>query len=121
MRISDWSSDVCSSDLGKSRRAASPNLTRRRRVLPVLASVGVRRGQWENPAHGAARSGVAQALRPGGGRQWRMAVRSWLGPPPQQLRAEEHTYELQSPMRIYYAGLCLTKQHKHTLHKNTLH
>src|SRR3546814_7620307 len=56
------------------------------RFRSVLASVGVRRGQWENPAHGAARSGVAQALRPGGGRQWRMAVRSWLGPPPNQLQ-----------------------------------
>src|SRR3546814_10408351 len=65
------------------------------RFRSVLASVGVRRGQWENPAHGAARSGVAQALRPGGGRQ----------------RSEEHTSELQSLMRISYAVFCLKKKH----------
>src|SRR3546814_1948953 len=36
--------------------------------------------------------------------EWRLkAYRAWL-------RSEEHTYELQSPMRITSAGFCLTKK-----------
>src|SRR3546814_9000355 len=85
MRISDWSSDVCSSDLDPAgrrlrrageRRARAGDAARRRRVrrTPVRRDV---RGQ----------AGLARARR-----------------------SEEHTSELQSLMRISYAVFCLKKK-----------
>src|SRR3546814_8029491 len=38
-------------------------------------------------------------------------------PRPAPCRSEEHTYELQTPMRISYAVFCLQKKHKATDNK----
>src|SRR3546814_7865811 len=93
MRISDWSSDVCSSDLGKAaacrerrrHRAGMHRLFHRSRKR-LQASFG-----WRE-----ARAGFG----PGQGR----------GPD----RSEEHTSELQSLMRISYAVFCLKKKNIQT-------
>src|SRR3546814_7069312 len=85
MRISDWSSDVCSSDLQKAQRNGTA-LTYTHRASRFFASV--------RPHSPRAR------LR-----------RSSLLPNPQ--RSEEHTSELQSLMRISYAVFCLKKKKKH--------
>src|SRR3546814_4430909 len=113
MRISDWSSDVCSSDLRKARYRASRHdpprsfrllLWRRGpRPLPAIASQPGRA-----PPRGgslcADRAAVAQCPRllhtvenvdPSGGITG---------------RSEEHTSELQSLMRISYAVFCLKKK-----------
>src|SRR3546814_3230064 len=118
MRISDWSSDVCSSD------------------LPTLVRLGMERGpdgcragglflqhlpegeegrerlhtrldhpEWEHVVALAQTMGVdelADAGMPLETLVWRLFNRS-----------EEHTSELQSLMRNSYAGLCLKKKKIH--------
>src|SRR3546814_2665876 len=99
MRISDWSSDVCSSDLsGVGARGASGRLKGRSgmcvsgRCTPTAAG-GI------DPAIAVS----AASKRMDGG--CRMTGRS-----------EEHTSELQSLMRISYAVFCLKKKKKTTEH-----
>src|SRR3546814_5469102 len=109
MRISDWSSDVCSSDLppgeqklhagrralGKLRRddaGAGLAFGELAEVAPVVEKADVvRTGDVERRHIGKAARAV------GAGRQLR-------------LRSEEHTSELQSLMRISYAVFCLKKK-----------
>src|SRR3546814_7684571 len=96
MRISDWSSDVCSSDLFEAMAGHLFHLNGR--LLPAMLERG-----WGRIIT-IASSGVEQpipnlALSNG----IRMAV---LG------RSEEHTSELQSLMRISYAVFCLKKKKK---------
>src|SRR3546814_9254868 len=82
MRISDWSSDVCSSDLCWS------SLRQPRRA-----------GKWTNSAHRPGQPGDAKD-------------RKAPGPKRSNWRTEEHTSELQSLMRTSYAVFCLNKQTK---------
>src|SRR3546814_1175960 len=82
MRISDWSSDVCSSDL--------PTATR----LPFRRSPPVR----HIDRSGGRFSGIPRAK-----------ARS-RSPTSASVRSEEHTSELQSLMRISYAVFCLKKK-----------
>src|SRR3546814_1520001 len=107
MRISDWSSDVCSSDLPV---GAVPHCGLSRSVEPRpcrvdrRARAGRRRlaGQQEGtpPARYLARLGGEDEL---------LALR-------RDPRSEEHTSELQSLMRISYAVFCLKKK-KPVTHK----
>src|SRR3546814_7168668 len=98
MRISDWSSDVCSSDLpehadaGDQRDDAGP-------VGPALLRQ-VDGGQVERRFHGAGR--CHGSVVP--------------GYPNRVGRSEEHTSELQSLMRISYAVFFLKKK-KNNTHK----
>src|SRR3546814_9939411 len=112
MRISDWSSDVCSSDL----ELGIPDLGAGNAGLGIQAGIGevlleavalhrldervredlhpLRRGAGVD--HVAARrihGNVVALLRRG-----------------RHVRSEEHTSELQSLMRISYAGFCLQKK-----------
>src|SRR3546814_2536939 len=119
MRISDWISDVCSSDLlqpcscSGCARASSP--------------------RWSDWGLAHAR----RISRPRQGRSWLLLSRFWRSlcsisestasiwwersrkacrplrclPP---IRSEEHTSELQSLMRISYAVFCLKKKNTHT-------
>src|SRR3546814_2010232 len=117
MRISDWSSDVCSSDLavavavrrearlgdvqhfGKLRLGARGRLA----AEPRRAAVG--RHSYNHIDASRCQRGLlaARPFRPGGpGDFVRAAVR--------QFRSEEHTSELQSLMRISYAVFCLKKK-----------
>src|SRR3546814_2490291 len=101
MRISDWSSDVCSSDLDRvalrARYAARADRPARRRR-------GRGYGEQSAPAHPAGDRGARADLRQ-------------IGADPRHARrpagrSEEHTSELQSLMRISYAVFCL-KQKKY--------
>src|SRR3546814_2719619 len=101
MRISDWSSDVCSSDLGGrgEGRADQGRFRRHRRAAPQH---GGRIGADEirfRPATLMRYSLVEKR----GESIW--SARHWL---PE--RSEEHTSELQSLMRISYAVFCLKKK-----------
>src|SRR3546814_2297967 len=100
MRISDWSSDVCSSDLDRSARVA------------VAIGCARRDGGAARPARRRGTLRAAQA------RDRRLADRR-VGAP---RRSEEHTSELQSLMRISYAVFCLkkkkTKNNAATLYKH---
>src|SRR3546814_12247348 len=65
MRISDWSSDVCSSDRRPARSLAAPVLIRR----DVAAVAGLRRQAWvmrilDCPCRRFSQSAMKRALRP---------------------------------------------------------
>src|SRR3546814_9928392 len=105
MRISDWSSDVCSSDLAPPR--VLHDLARR--VEPHRLRVEQRAGK---------RSGFV-ALEPAAGidqlgERRGVALRETVRTETLD-RSEEHTSELQSLMRISYAVFCL-KQNSNTTH-----
>src|SRR3546814_942990 len=107
MRISDWSSDVCSSDLAPEKlftwwsyRARDWQASDRGRRLDHV---------WASPQ-------IASAAK---SHRVHRASRSWQKP--SDHRSEEHTSELQSLMRISYAVSCLKKYNLHfpILHNNT--
>src|SRR3546814_8326717 len=120
MRISDWSSDVCSSDLpcalrvpARARPAAAGGLGDQfEEDLQELKGVGHAVAEQDPEA-----AGQGQAAR--GSRRGRRAERCLghglrarpTGNGPQDPRSEEHTSELQSLMRISYAVFCLKKKH----------
>src|SRR3546814_4650509 len=113
MRISDWSSDVCSSDLidlGRTRdrpdEARRTRAARPARAAPCAAGDQgrVRSRRVAQPRQ--TRQACARARReiePGG-------TETTGAPRPCIWRSEEHTSELQSLMRISYAVFCLTKK-----------
>src|SRR3546814_7906848 len=103
MRISDWSSDVCSSDL---RRRGRCNLGYQQRHRRTAVGGQCRTGIEAEPAdpqQAGANHGIAQVMR----RHWLMRP---AAPRTDDQRSEEHTSELQSLMRISYAVFCLKKK-----------
>src|SRR3546814_9952896 len=113
MRISDWSSDVCSSDLGLGGRGAVPL-----DHLPILAPPQRLRF---GPLRGRGRGGLQQADADGGAQAGVRGIRGHPADVPAVgaagRRSEEHTSELQSLMRISYAVFCLKK--KNNMKKKT--
>src|SRR3546814_6513821 len=114
MRISDWSSDVCSSDLHIHRvRVGGHQFQRlghdRRQSAqaPELALVGLElRGGGQRAVH----QQVRDLLERGPGGQVLDVVATVMEVI--AARSEEHTSELQSLMRISYAVFCLKKKTK---------
>src|SRR3546814_1835339 len=109
MRISDWSSDVCSSDLHRADLLALENslvadMTRKKVTQEDLDAVLAGKADAvpaDSPAIPAvAKYREAQAKAYEDLKQRRQAV----------ARSEEHTSELQSLMRISYAVFCLKKK-----------
>src|SRR3546814_2856208 len=99
MRISDWSSDVCSSDLES--RVPSPES---------------KREEESRSRHGVQTFELQES------RQWQRkssATSNCRSRPvrPTRVRSEEHTSELQSLMRISYAVFCLKK--KKNIYRNS--
>src|SRR3546814_9935439 len=117
MRISDWSSDVCSSDLA--------GLHRLRQRLPRQPARGAvaDAGDLDRLLAGRQlrqRAGVANLDLFGLGRGRAQHVRDVLGDlvaGDRQARSEEHTSELQSLMRTSYAVFCL--KNKNYIYKTT--
>src|SRR3546814_5176606 len=127
MRISDWSSDVCSSDLvtpgaeiigqvvaglHRRRRDAGVGPDRQSpRAFDVALDPARQRHEPARPI-GLRKRALAPA---------RIAARTVGNDPDleqRRLRSEEHTSELQSLMRTSYAVFCLkkkTKQNKHSI------
>src|SRR3546814_7291172 len=109
MRISDWRSDVCSSDRG-ARHTGSV-------VHPGPAVRGAHaRGRRDRPADHPRASRQARAARCcptrscGSSARRRMRHRDLRHLGEAAPRSEEHTSELQSLMRISYAVFCLKKK-----------
>src|SRR3546814_7781422 len=123
MRISDWSSDVCSSDLLHLAAAAGhvdPHLNQERGVRRPRDGGKTRIGLQAVEAEGDRRQrleccgdvGEDDARHP----RDQVALDGRVGPPldPHRRRSEEHTSELQSLMRSSYAVFCLKKNnHKY--------
>src|SRR3546814_6227082 len=115
MRMSDWSSDVCSSDLiGVNRvihgRSCHDAAELQSTIFVVkCGGIELQRAVCEDVL-GADLEGIdrfrAETLADGENRRKRR-----IDP----ARSEEHTSELQSLMRISYAVFCLKKKiHQHT-------
>src|SRR3546814_5948649 len=101
MRISDWSSDVCSSDLIA--------FIGGRVVIRADRAGGAEHNEdrWRQPGEGTSpeghgREAFKSEILDARGRQF--------GCGNHEHSSEEHTSELQSLMRISYAVLCLQKQ-----------
>src|SRR3546814_7169235 len=119
MRISDWSSDVCSSDLDRQR---GDRPARRRRAFhpehhPAYPGGDDARRSGAG-ATGESGDRCARALSGAdaagagiiGGARGREDLALTLLVTPHLIRSEEHTSELQSLMRISYAVFCLKKK-----------
>src|SRR3546814_7656100 len=119
MRISDWSSDVCSSDLSAARdlHATSPQP-----ADPPLRLI--QQGSKEHAmTHRSRLAGFIIDCETG---DLDAAASFWsgaLGMPVAEryARSEEHTSELQSLMRISYAVFCLKKKNIHLISSYSLH
>src|SRR3546814_9127246 len=117
MRISDWSSDVCSSDLqpavpvqrspSRFNSPLAPSRPRQRSAPSLAAATSITPpsdSRYAPSAHSlsAAAAGIAPnkaAISAARVKFQRLGVRS-----------EEHTSELQSLMRISYAVFCLKQK-----------
>src|SRR3546814_4621068 len=116
MRISDWSSDVCSSDLyaiaardhrGLSRTEAILDACHKRARPIVMTTVAMIAGMLPMALN---LSGTDSSFRS----PMATAVIGGLI----TARSEEHTSELQSLMRISYAVFCLKKKNKQDIKNN---
>src|SRR3546814_10789411 len=114
MRISDWSSDVCSSDLAppgaqrisvakqRSRHTLSQEAINALVVAHVKTGAIVVRLKGGDPFVFGRGGEEVEAVRAAG-----LAV--------EVVRSEEHTYELQSLMRSSYAVFCLQTKITHEI------
>src|SRR3546814_3906527 len=111
MRISDWSSDVCSSDLSYSSfpRNAPPAPSSRAGGIALLLPGA--RHPFPDRAAKDLPGRVARQGRDDLHRFRRLeAGQPRAAPAAKLVRSEEHTSELQSLMRISYAVFCLKKK-----------
>src|SRR3546814_1089130 len=113
MRISDWSSDVCSSDLracglrpfGRAHQNPRPGPKGSARPTGRRALLARKpRPRMRPPTSEADKQTIAAK------RRWWAGEELNLRPHAYQARSEEHTSELQSLMRISYAVFCLKKK-----------
>src|SRR3546814_5991171 len=111
MRISDWSSDVCSSDLlfGFVRNALDALGGQSDRQQPPLEAIvveGFAKAWGDHDADTASQQCADRMFtrRPAA----KIIAREQNGR--RAIRSEEHTSELQSLMRISYAVFCLKKK-----------
>src|SRR3546814_6555219 len=126
MRISDWSSDVCSSDL-LDRIGQGAGAVARGRIGERLADGGrgTRGGGFDRiGGHAFLAFLVPEIHRYGSRCSYRhvpVCIESGANPHATPgARSEEHTSELQSLMRISYAVFCLKKKKKNTQHNNRM-
>src|SRR3546814_5883031 len=94
MRISDWSSDVCSSDLEggrafRTRTSSPPGVTGPHNCASIMTRIACLSSAFAKSPEAPAR------------------------------RSEEHTSELQSLMRISYAVFCLKKKKTAQIHSTS--
>src|SRR3546814_10287487 len=109
MRISDWSSDVCSSDLTWAWIVSGWWLWRR----GGPGTRGRRQTAMDCGVDGSSSLKTGWLLRGcGESAVWCRVTSCWC-----KRRSEEHTSELQSLMRISYAVFCLKKKNMQTKHQ----
>src|SRR3546814_5139137 len=113
VRMSDWSSDVCSSELGSTPDIFDLELQDLQ--MTAVGGTGVVFNPdggwiaWPDHEEDLSDAGALQVQQPGTD----TGVVALAGPSglvQVQLRSEEHTSELQSLMRISYAVFCLKKK-----------
>src|SRR3546814_9762641 len=105
MRISDWSSDVCSSDLGTAIGLAASDAWVKERDPVQIGTTHIHHHGRISIAPSAYPSPQTHICHPE-----RSEGSASLPGKAAPSRSEEHTSELQSLMRISYAVFCLKKQ-----------
>src|SRR3546814_5263170 len=132
LRICDWSSDVCSSDLF-TKLSSFKAQTRQTALVGSFSSLGDLKAQLIRDLNSQVKALQVSRRKPRLSRleraarmtelivmqkqhditpeEFRAFEQSLAGP---QRRSEEHTSELQSLMRISYAVFCLKKKNRHT-------
>src|SRR3546814_5436450 len=114
MRISDWSSDVCSSDLAypphADRRSSLGAGLRHHRSDPGRMMAKKKKAADEGSWGKLVRDIVVILLLVLGIHS--CVAKPFYIPSDTMMRSEEHTSELQSLMRISYAVFCLKKKNK---------
>src|SRR3546814_9705621 len=113
MRISDWSSDVCSSDLIQAAKLLQAEGIRCNMTLlfslPQALACAQAKVQLISPFVGR----IYDWHKKAAGAKWDEAANAGATDPgvlSVKRRSEEHTSELQSLMRISYAVFCLKKK-----------
>src|SRR3546814_2655630 len=109
MRISDWSSDVCSSDLDAVTGSGPRTPTREPlQYAPISVTTSWKSWPMSATARPASTSFLPHSqihfLMPVAAMVWQLVCQLAFQ------RSEEHTSELQSLMRISYAVFCLKKK-----------
>src|SRR3546814_3055643 len=130
MRISDWSSDVCSSDLVH-RFLLQPDGGEefQRSVTQQVDRADFRPKRLGDDLHDAVELGLRRGARghdimqtrqyfAGGGGGCLLHEHELADYRPSVKRSEEHTSELQSLMRISYAVFCLKKKKNPNLYND---
>src|SRR3546814_3737157 len=116
MRITDWSSDVCYSDLGLGDGGVTLALAAHDPDLPLFAVNVQAHGTGRTDDHATGGINVVSVE----------ILHLLLGDPAHLIhrhrtdlvtRSEEHTSELQSLMRISYAVFCLKQKHPRHLYE----
>src|SRR3546814_2892979 len=113
MRISDWSSDVCSSDLQEGERGGIGESGEHDHRSSTSPSFGQPQVFCEAPLTARCAQQPQKPPQKGETRLERLHHQSTAFRRPSILgatRSEEHTSELQSLMRISYAVFCLKKK-----------
>src|SRR3546814_2927869 len=131
MRISDWSSDVCSSDRGSAALAGTTYPIQREITCELLGFDAVGGNSLDNVSDRdfaiefCAAASIAMMHLSRFSEElvlWTSAQFQFIDLPDRfctgssimpQKRSEEHTSELQSLMRISYAVFCLKKNNTH--------
>src|SRR3546814_3463047 len=106
MRISDWSSDVCSSDLATLKESAG-------RMNDLLARLSQHHSGGNRAEAPAATDILPLTERVAATRRAQHPIVTTGPHDAIAARSEEHTSELQSLMRTSYAVFCFKKQKKH--------
>src|SRR3546814_5179843 len=125
MRISDWSSDVCSSDLTRASRWSirlSWALPRRAARTSAATTTAARTTTASRRSSASDPLALPDHEKPRfGGVFFGSSPKSGERRPDleEEVRSEEHTSELQSLMRISYAVFCLKKKKKNKTNYNT--
>src|SRR3546814_3024699 len=113
MRISDWSSDVCSSDLADRYDPAMARLIDNLELLGRGALPQLKRICGVDDEDMADMIRELRAYDPKPGLKYGSDISQAIVPDlfvMERARSEEHTSELQSLMRISYAVFCLKKK-----------
>src|SRR3546814_8701909 len=111
MRISDWSSDVCSSDLEPKGAEIKRRLGQAEIVLGRIAKhVRTAAQGFLDHVQRIAEAGIVRRQKAQVQKLEQAGVDVVAAEGGRQARSEEHTSELQSLMRISYAVFCLKKK-----------
>src|SRR3546814_5257345 len=118
MRISDWSSDVCSSDLAEAQRCRKRSVEDGERTRCAAEQDRLGQGAMDGREESADRrvrievrhQTSAPPPNEKNDRKKELAANAIDRPNTIWMRSEEHTSELQSLMRRSYAVFCLKKK-----------